>query len=177
MSHEHKYTVPAIALHWVMALLIIGLWISGTVIDELPKGPLRITAISWHKWVGVTGMFLWALRITWRATHATPPLEKPMAPWLTTVMKLTHFALYALMIVVPVLGWLTSSAKGYTVNYFGLFELPDLVNQDKSLGHLLKELHESAAHAMMVLIGLHVAAAIKHQVIDKDNLMKRMSFK
>ena len=50
MSHEHKYTLPAIALHWLMALLIIGLWISGTVIDELPKGPLRITAISWHKW-------------------------------------------------------------------------------------------------------------------------------
>lgn len=177
MSNEYKYGRPAIALHWLMALLIIGLWISGTVIDELPKGPFRVTAISWHKWVGVTTMFLWVLRLAWRSTHPAPPLEKPMAPWLMTIMKLTHWAMYALMITVPVLGWLTSSAKGYTVNYFGWFELPDLVSPDKSLGHLLKDLHETSAHAMMLLIGLHVAAAIKHQVIDKDNLMKRMLFK
>lgn len=69
-----------------------------------------------------------------------------------------------------------SSAKGYTVNYFGLFDLPDLVDQNKNLGHQLKEVHEWLANVLMVLVGLHILAAVKHHFIDKDGLLYRMSF-
>lgn len=91
-------------------------------------------------------------------------------------MKWTHIALYLLMLLIPLVGWLLSSAKGYTVNYFDLFELPDLVAKDKALGHTLKEIHEALANLFMLLIGLHILAALKHQLIDKDHLLRRMSF-
>lgn len=91
-------------------------------------------------------------------------------------MQLTHIALYLLMLLIPIVGWLMSSAKGYTVNYFGLFELPDLVDKDKALGRLLKEMHELMANGLMILVGLHIAAALKHQFIDKDGLLSRMTF-
>jgi cytochrome b561 len=80
------------------------------------------------------------------------------------------------MLAIPVVGWLMSSAKGYTVNYFGLFELPDLVDKDKVLGHQLKEIHELLANGLMVLVGLHIMAALKHQFIDRDGLLGRMTF-
>ena len=85
-----------------------------------------------------------------------------------------HLLLYLLLIAIPVTGWLMSSAKGFTTNYFGLFDLPNLVGKDKALAHTLKELHGFLANSLMALVALHIAAAIKHQVIDKDNLMARM---
>lgn len=80
------------------------------------------------------------------------------------------------MIAIPILGWLMSSAKGYTVNYFGLFELPDLVLKDKATGRLLKQIHEVLANLLISLVALHVLAALKHHFWDKDGLLKRMSF-
>jgi len=91
-------------------------------------------------------------------------------------MQLTHLAFYLLMIAIPIVGWLMSSAKGYTVNYFGLFELPDLVLKDKATGILLKQTHEILANILISLVALHVLAALKHHFWDKDGLLKRMSF-
>jgi cytochrome b561 len=173
---QKKYSSFAVLLHWVMALLIISVWIIAIAIDDMPLSPARITGLSWHKWLGVTVFLLVLVRITWRATHPTPPLMVKMPAWQEKAMHLTHWGLYALMLIVPVVGWLMSSAKGYTVNYFGLFELPDLVEQDKALGHLLKEIHEVLANSLMLLVGLHIAAAFKHQWVDRDGLLSRMSF-
>ena len=142
----------------------------------MPLSPARITGYSWHKWLGVTVFFLVILRLVWRATHPAPQLEIKMPVWQERAMQLTHFALYLLMMVIPLVGWLMSSAKGYTVNYFGLFELPDLLSKDKALGHQLKDLHEYLADILVALVCLHVLAALKHQFIDKDGLLSRMSF-
>ena len=171
-----RYTSIAIILHWVMALLIIATWSIAIVVDDMPLSPARIAGLSWHKWLGVTIFFLVILRLLWRATHPVPPLKVSMPAWQERVMQLTHVLLYLLMMAIPVVGWLMSSAKGYTVNYFGLFELPDLVDKDKALGHQLKEIHEYLANGLMVLVGLHVLAALKHQFIDKDGLIGRMTF-
>ena len=78
------------------------------------------------------------------------------------------------MIAIPVSGWLMSSAKGYTTNFFGLFDLPNLLEKDKPLAHTLKEVHEVLANGLMLLVALHIGAALKHQLIDKDNLLARM---
>ena len=112
----------------------------------------------------------------WRATHPAPELAVRMPAWQERIMQLTHLAFYLLMIAIPILGWLMSSAKGYTVNYFGLFELPDLVLKDKATGSLLKQIHEILANILIGLVALHVLAALKHHFWDKDGLLKRMSF-
>jgi cytochrome b561 len=173
--NTQRYTRTAIILHWLMALLIIGAWIIGLLIDEIPKGPLRVTTISWHKWVGVTIIFLWVVRSLWRITHRPPELNAQMPVWQTKIMQITHVSLYLLILAIPITGWLMSSAKGYTVNYFGWFELPNLVEEDKALGNSLKEVHEFLANSIMALIAIHITAAIKHEFIDKDGLLSRMS--
>jgi cytochrome b561 len=171
-----RYTSIAIILHWVMALLIFVTWSIAIAVADLPLSPARITGLSWHKWLGVSIFFLVILRLLWRATHPVPVLKLVMPLWQKRAMQLTHVVLYLLMILIPIVGWLMSSAKGYTVNYFGLFELPDLVDKDKALGHQLKEIHELLANGLMVLVGLHILAALKHQYVDKDGLIGRMTF-
>ena len=171
-----RYNPISVAFHWLMAAIIVVTWSIAIVVSDMPLSPARITGYSWHKWLGVTVFFLVLLRLVWRATHPAPQLEIKMPAWQERAMQLTHFALYLLMIVIPLVGWLMSSAKGYTVNYFGLFELPDLLSKDKALGHQLKDLHEYLADVLVALVCLHVLAALKHQFIDRDGLLSRMSF-
>ena len=171
-----RYNPISVAFHWLMAAIIVVTWSIAIVVSDMPLSPARITGYSWHKWLGVTVFFLVILRLVWRATHPAPQLEIKMPVWHERAMQLTHFALYLLMMVIPLVGWLMSSAKGYTVNYFGLFELPDLLSKDKALGHQLKDLHEYLADILVALVCLHVLAALKHQFIDKDGLLSRMSF-
>ncbi len=171
-----RYNPISVVFHWLMAAIIVATWSIAIVVSDMPLSPARITGYSWHKWLGVTVFFLVLLRLVWRATHPAPQLEIKMPVWQERAMQLTHFALYLLMIVIPLVGWLMSSAKGYTVNYFGLFELPDLLSKDKALGHQLKDLHEYLADVLVALVCLHVLAALKHQFIDRDGLLSRMSF-
>jgi len=171
-----RYNLFSVVIHWVMALLILIAWSIAIVVGDMPLSPLRIVGFSWHKWLGITVLFLVIIRLLWRATHPAPKLDLKMPIWQEKVMTLTHVALYLLMFAIPLVGWLMSSAKGYTVNYFGLFDLPDLVGKDKALGHQLKEVHELLANVLVALVGLHVLAALKHQFIDKDGLLGRMSF-
>lgn len=171
-----RYNPISVVFHWLMAAIIVATWSIAIVVSDMPLSPARITGYSWHKWLGVTVFFLVLLRLVWRATHPAPQLEIKMPAWQERAMQLTHIALYLLMIVIPLVGWLMSSAKGYTVNYFGLFELPDLLSKDKALGHQLKDLHEYLADVLVALVCLHVLAALKHQFIDKDGLLSRMSF-
>jgi len=173
---KSKYTSIAILLHWVMALLILITWSIAIVVSDMPLSPARIAGFSWHKWLGTTGFFLVVVRLLWRGSHQVPKFEITMPAWQEKMMQCTHIALYLLMLAIPVVGWLMSSAKGYTVNYFGLFDLPDLVEKDKGLGSVLKEIHEVLANGLMALVGLHILAALKHQFIDKDGLLSRMSF-
>ena len=171
-----RYNPISVVFHWLMAAIIVATWSIAIVVSDMPLSPARITGYSWHKWLGVTVFFLVLLRLVWRATHPAPQLEIKMPAWQERAMQLTHFALYLLMMVIPLVGWLMSSAKGYTVNYFGLFELPDLLSKDKALGHQLKDLHEYLADVLVALVSLHVLAALKHQFIDRDGLLSRMSF-
>lgn len=173
-SNSIRYTTPAIALHWLMAWLVIATYFIGLGMGELPIGPERIQMVGWHKWLGVTVAYLWVIRVIWRATHRAPPQSAGTPTWQIGVSHLVHLLLYILMIAIPLTGWLMSSAKGFTTNYFGLFDLPNLIEKDKALAQSLKDVHGFLANSLMALVVLHIAAAIKHQVIDKDNLMGRM---
>ena len=174
MTEIQRYARPAIALHWLMAWLIIALYFVGLGMGSLPVGPERIQVVTWHKWLGVCVALLWVVRIAVRATHTPPPLPAGSPAWQNKAAQIVHIMLYVLMIAIPVSGWLMSSAKGFNTTFFGWFDLPNLVEKDKALASNLKELHGFLAHLLMGLVVLHIGASFKHQLIDKNRLLERM---
>jgi len=170
---DSRYSTPAIALHWLMAWLVIATYFIGLGMGALPVGPERIQMVGWHKWLGLTVAYIWVIRVYWRATHQ-PPAPPAGPAWQKLAAHIVHLLLYVLLIAIPLTGWLMSSAKGFTTNYFGLFDLPNLLDKDKALAHTLKNAHGLLANSLMALVALHIAAALKHQWIDKDNLLARM---
>ncbi|QEL64827.1 cytochrome b561 [Oryzomicrobium terrae] len=170
------YTRTAILLHWLVALLIFAAFPLGMYMADLPFSPNKLQLFSYHKWIGITVLLLVAIRLAWRATHAAPPA--PAGPrWQQVAATAVHHLLYVLMLVVPLSGWLMSSAKGFQTVWFGVLPLPDLVAKDKALGDLLREVHELLNYTLLALVAAHVGAALKHHFIDKDGLLDRMRFK
>ena len=168
-----RYTVAAITLHWLTAALIVVSVGLGLYMVGLRLSPLKLRLYSWHKWVGVTIFLLVAARLIWRVTHTPPP--PPAGPkWQQTAAALNHWLLYALLVCIPISGWLMSSAYGVPVVYFGVIRLPDLVAKHKELGDALKQLHEVLAFSMLALVTLHVIAAVKHHMVDRDDVLHRM---
>ncbi len=173
-----RYSLTAIVLHWVLALAILTAFVVGVTVEDMPLSPSKIKLINWHKWAGVAILFLSVLRLVWRLTHRPPALpariEQAMPGWQRTAYHGTHHLMYLLFFVVPLLGWAYSSAKGYPIVWFGVLPLPDLLPANKELADIIQPLHGLAAFALIGLVGLHVAAALKHQFIDKDGLLERM---
>lgn len=173
-----RYSLVAIVLHWVLAAALLGTFCLGLYMADLPFSPQRLKYYSWHKWAGTTILLLSVLRLLWRLTHRPPALpasiEQAMPAWQRAAHHGTHHLLYALFFAVPLIGWAYSSAAGFPVVLFGVLPLPDLVSPDKALAALIKPWHEIAAWALAVLAALHVAAALKHQWIDRDGLIARM---
>lgn len=173
-----RYTLPAIALHWLLALALLGMFGMGLFMVDLPISPLRLKLYNWHKWAGVTVLTLSVLRLVWRLSHRPPALpahvSEAMPAWQHWAHHGTHHLLYALFFTVPLVGWAYSSAAGFPIVLFGVLPLPDFVPADKALAELIKPWHEITALAMMGLVVMHVAAAIKHQWLDKDQLLSRM---
>jgi cytochrome b561 len=173
-----RYSATAIVLHWVLALAILSAFAVGLFLDDMPFSPTKLKLINWHKWAGVTILFLSVLRLLWRLSHRPPALpdriQQAMPGWQRAAYHGTHHLMYLLFFIVPLLGWAYSSAKGFPVVWFGVLPLPNLVAPDKALAEQLIELHGAAAWTLIALVGLHVAAALKHQFIDKDGLLQRM---
>jgi cytochrome b561 len=172
----HRYTSTAVALHWVLALALFGTFALGVYMHELPMSPWRLKLYSWHKWAGITILVLSFVRLAWRMTHR-PPADLPMLTWQRRAAHAAHLALYALFFAVPLAGWAYSSAAGFPVVWFGVLPLPDFVPVNRELAELLKDLHEVLALAMASIVLVHVAGAIKHQFIDRDGLLQRMSLR
>jgi cytochrome b561 len=169
----HRYSLTAIALHWLLALLIVGAFGMGLYMTDLGMSVTRLKLYNWHKWAGTTILALSALRLLWRLGHR-PPDDLPAPRWQQQASHLTHGALYLLFFAVPLVGWAYSSAAGFPIVWFGVLPLPDFVPKDKALAELIKPWHGDLAWALAVLVVLHVAAALKHHVIDRDGLLQRM---
>jgi cytochrome b561 len=114
------------------------------------------------------------LRLTWRWLNPTPALPDTLKPHERFLARFTHAALYVLIFIMPLSGWMMSSARNFPVSWFGLFQLPDLVGQDKRLYDTLHETHETLATALIVIAALHVLAALKHHFFLKDDVLRRM---
>ncbi|MDD5181094.1 MAG: cytochrome b [Gallionellaceae bacterium] len=174
MTPITRYTATAIALHWLTALLILVAFPLGVYMHELKLSPLKLQLVSYHKWIGVTIFLLTLARLAWRVKHVPPPLPDTIPLWQQRAAQGLHYLLYVLLLCIPISGWLMSSAKGVPVVYLGLVQLPDLVGKDKALGDRLQEIHEALDFGLLALVGMHVAAAIKHHFIDKDTTLLRM---
>ena len=124
-----RYSGTAIALHWLMALAIVGNFCVGLYMSDLPMSIARLKLYNYHKWTGATILLLAALRLLWRLTHR-PPAELPAPKWQHTAASVTHWGLYALFFAVPLVGWAYSSAAGFPIVVFGVLPLPDFVRQE-----------------------------------------------
>jgi cytochrome b561 len=170
-----RYTRPAILLHWLIALLIIGAFGMGLVMTDIPGiTPTKLKYYSWHKWAGVTVLALVAVRLLWRLAYRAPAYPDSMARWEKSAAHTLHALLYVLMFAVPLSGYFYTLAAGVPVVYFKLFTLPVLIAPNPELKPVLKELHYWLTMTMAGAVGLHIAAALKHVFIDRDGVMKRM---
>lgn len=170
-----RYTRTAIALHWLIALLVIANFTLGLVMVDIPGlTPTKLRYFSWHKWAGVTILLFATVRLLWRLSHPAPPYPAGMAPWQKSAARAVHAGLYVLLFAVPLSGYFYSLAAGVPVVYFGVIELPVLIGKSPALKEPLEELHFWLNMLLATFVAVHVLGALKHQFIDRDGLLRRM---
>ena len=173
-KETQQYTLVAVGLHWWIALMICIAFPLGVYMHDLPLSPDKLRLYSWHKWIGVTVFLLAFVRLFWRATHTPPALPDRLPQWQKLASHVIHMLLYLLIVAVPLSGWLMSSAKGVQTVWLGVLPIPDLIEKNKELGNLLVTVHKSLNFSLLVLVALHVVAALKHHFIDRDDILRRM---
>lgn len=171
---DNAYGSVAKLFHWIMALLILGLFFLGLYMSDLELSPQKLQLYQWHKSLGATVLALAALRLCWRLWNIVPALPAGMALWERFGAHASHYALYALMFAMPLSGWIMSSYAGYPVSVFGWFTLPDLVAADKNMFRLMRDVHEALGWSIVALASVHAGAALWHHFIRKDNVLRRM---
>lgn len=167
-----RFGFIAIFLHWLMALMIIGLLVLGLYMVRLPVSLEKLKFYGWHKEFGLLILALVIVRFSWRLMNITPNLNLPLLEKMAA--RTVHWAFYGFMIAMPITGWMMTSAAGLPPSFFGLFVLPNLVSPNEELRQLLQEIHKCLAYGLIAAIVLHICAALKHHFIDKDDILKRM---
>jgi cytochrome b561 len=169
------YHPVARALHWLSALAVIGLLGIGLWMTGLPVSLQKLQVYGWHKSIGLAVLLLTALRLAWRWYSPPPPLPDTIASWERRLAPIGHWTLLALLLATPVSGWLMSSAAGVSVAWFGVVPLPDLVGRDRDLFAVLQGTHYVLSRALMVVVVLHLAAVVRHDLLRRDGIFRRMS--
>lgn len=167
-----RYSTVARTLHWTIALLVIVNLVLGFAHDALPKD---WAVMPVHKSIGLTVIALTVLRIIWRVTHPAPPLPAAMPAWEKGAAHATHVAFYALMLIMPLTGWIMSSAGDRPLNWFFLFDVPKFaVTKGDAIVGLSRSGHELLGFLWAALIVLHIVAALRHHLILRDDVLRRM---
>lgn len=169
-----RYDNVAIILHWTIAALILANIPLGAFSEQIEEQLGR--SLMWiHKSIGLTVLLLSVGRLAWRLTHRPPPLPSSVERWQSRLAALVHWAFYALIILVPLTGWMRSSASGYSLRWFELFDLPKFAIAAKSPeAHAAATAHEVLAWSMTALIALHVSAALHYHWVKRDRVLPRM---
>jgi cytochrome b561 len=166
-----------VALHWGMALLLIALTALGLYMVALPDAGFdtrKITLILYHKEIGMTVLLLVVPRLAWRITQVLPLLAAHLPEWQQVAARFVHLCFYALMVALPLTGWLMSSAAGIPVRFLELFTLPDLIGRDDLWFQRLIAIHQVLAWALIVLFVVHAGAALRHHFAFHDGTLGRM---
>jgi cytochrome b561 len=169
-----SYGAVAKAFHWVIAGLVVVQFVLANMADDLPIGAHKLALLARHKSFGMTVLMLAILRLLWRLKNPPPELPELMSPVERKLARATHIAFYVLLFAMPLTGWLMSSAKNYSVSWFGLFTWPNLIGKNEAAFDLLRSTHDTLAAILLTIAILHVLAALKHHFWNKDNVLLRM---
>jgi cytochrome b561 len=177
MPKSARYTTFAVVLHWIVALVVIGQFALGWLMQEIPKSPpgQRASVFNVHKSIGLTILALMVVRLAWRLTHP-PPALPPMPRWQARTALANHRLLYALLIVMALAGYLGSSFSGYPVRYFGI-TLPSWAAKHDAMKNLMSGVHLVCAWLLAAAVTLHLAAVVKHALVDHDGILARMGWR
>lgn len=173
-NDESRYGVVAQLFHWAIVVLIIVQFVLANRAADLPLGAAKVAVLARHKSFGITILALMLLRLVWRWINTVPAEPSDLPRWQRIAARISHIALYVLLIATPMVGWLMSSARNFPVSWFGLVTLPDLIAPNRPAFDFLLAAHEVMATTLLGLALLHVAAALKHHFIDRDNVLRRM---
>ncbi len=169
-----RYSGVAIALHWTSAALVFCGFGLALFMTGLEFSPAKFRYYAWHKWIGITVFLVAAARLAWRTGSPPPALPATLSAWQARAAARMHALLYALMLAIPISGWLYSSATGISVNYLNLIPLPNLVAKDKETARALLAVHQSLNFMLAAAVLVHVGAALWHQWVGRDGVLSRM---
>jgi cytochrome b561 len=177
-TRDDRYTNVAIILHWLIGFCILGQIFLGIWMVDIPKSPpgIRAEYFNLHKSIGLVLIALIAVRIYWRATHRPPALPAYIVSWQAKVSKATHHLLYILMVLIPLTGLMGSIYSKFPIKFFGT-SLPRLAEPDQVLKDFFTDSHIFLTSLIMVILALHIVAALKHRLLDKDGVFQRMSIR
>lgn len=174
MVKPSGYTGTAKTLHWLIVLLLIGQYIFAWTMPDIGRNTPVTTLISLHFTFGIIILAVAIVRLLWRATHGEPEPEDGVPPWQTASARILHWLLYALLLGLPILGWINASWRGMPIVMFG-FELPRLVGQRAAGWQWTGDVHSLLAnYLLLALVGLHVLAALYHYLVRRDRVLQRM---
>lgn len=171
---RERYGLVAQLFHWIIVLLVIMQFVLGFMAHGLPISLERLILLARHKSIGITIFVLVVLRLVWRLYSKPPALPPSPHRFFDTAAHASHGLLYGLLLAMPPVGWLLSSASNLTVAWFGLFSLPNLVAPDKRLAQIMLLTHESMAWLLLATITVHVLAAFWHHFALRDTVLLRM---
>ena len=171
---RNRYSTVSLVLHWLIAALVvtqIGLiWA-----HEATEGPISREFVTLHKSVGLSILVLTLVRLGWRIANPAIPLPAETPRWQKLLARGNHVLFYVLLLAMPLVGWAASSAAGRDIVWFGLFNWPLLpIGGGREMAGNLMDVHETAAKLLIFLVVLHVIGALKHQFVDRDNVLHRM---
>ncbi len=174
-NSDTRYGLVARTLHWLMALLLAALFALGWYMTEISYyDPWYKVSFDLHKSFGVVALVLGLARIGWALLDPGPPLAVSMKPWERLAAKAGHYALYALLVLVPVSGYLISTADGHPVRVFGLFDIPALLPPIDGMEDIAGLVHYFLGFGGAWLVVIHALAALKHQYLDRDGTLDKM---
>lgn len=172
---QDTYGSVSKSLHWLIFLLIVAMLIIGLSMDSIVNEDLKHEVISFHKSLGLLIFGLIVLRIVWALINPKPRAMPNVSPLMKGLMHAMHGTLYLLMLAMPITGWLMSTAARRIPSFFGLFSTPTFgIAKNRDFAHMVGEIHEALAWVLIVLVVLHILAALKHHYIDKDTTLIRM---
>jgi cytochrome b561 len=162
-------------LHWLVAGLAVGVVVLGWALLAAPRNtPTRELLLLWHRSLGLVILAAMLFRLAWRSRHPPPPLPRTVAPLAAALARATHFSLYAILVAMPVAGYVNSAAAGHTVSLFGLVAVPPLLAENGRLSQAAITIHLAGQYFLYGFAALHVAGALYHAVIRRDGVLERM---
>jgi cytochrome b561 len=173
MNAHLEYGTTAKIFHWLIVALLITQYSIGWLMPDIHRGMTPGTAMTFHISIGMTILVLIVLRFVWRLMHPVAP-EGSLTPWQRVGSGALHWLLYVLVLATSVSGWLFASFRAWSVPFFYLFPMPMLASDNAAGGKAIDGLHQTMEWTLLVLIGLHVAAALAHRFVYRDRVMQRM---